>query len=93
MDAGTIRGSQPIDMFAYEHKKYENSDVQLTPMMMTLILLLLQLLLLLSTKHQPHCCDVLDRVPHSGLGLSHGRGQLGDRNPVRGFGVRIRPKK
>jgi len=63
VDAGTIHDSQPIDMFVYDHKKYETSNVQLTPMMMTLMLLLLQLLLLLSTKHQPHCCEVLDRLP------------------------------
>jgi hypothetical protein len=63
VDAGTIHGSQPIDMFAYDHKTHETLKVQLTPMMMTLMLLLLQLLLLLSTKHQPHCCEVLDRLP------------------------------
>jgi hypothetical protein len=63
VDAGTIHGSQPIDMFAYDHKTYETLNDQLTSMMMTLMLLLLQLLLLLSTKHQPHCCEVLDRSP------------------------------
>ena len=63
VDAGTTHGSQPVDMFAYDHKTHETLKVQLTPMMMTLMLLLLQLLLLLSTKHQPHCCEVLDRLP------------------------------
>ena len=62
-DAGTIHGSRPIDMFAYDHTTYETLKAQLTPMMMTLMLLLLQLLLPLNTKHQPHCCEVLDRLP------------------------------
>jgi hypothetical protein len=41
--ASTIHGSQPVGMFAYDHKTHETSNVQKTSMMMTMMMMMLMI--------------------------------------------------